>query len=173
MKRSALPMLADHKSFTGVGFAIVGSGAGCGPEERPSILSYRPPMLLHPASATTQASSAALIPPRALSTEGIQAHANAFAERRIVLVRLVQRDLVGCLGLGGLLLRHEEVAPQGGVLRFVRRAMLLVEELQRVVIRVLVHEHGGETQPGEVAKVLRRRMIHDPLQLRLRALRVL
>ena len=50
--------------------------------------------------------------------------------------------------------------------------MLGIEKLERLVVRLFVEQHRGEAQPREVAQIVRRRMLHDPLQLRLRRLHV-
>jgi len=50
--------------------------------------------------------------------------------------------------------------------------MRRIEQLERLVVRLLIEQHRGEAQPRQVAEILRRRMLDHPLQLRLGVLQV-
>src|SRR5437879_13452861 len=40
----------------------------------------------------------------------------------------------------------------------------LIEQLERLVVRLLIDQHRGEAQPRQVAEILRRRVLDHPLQ---------
>ena len=50
--------------------------------------------------------------------------------------------------------------------------MRRIEQLERLVVRLLIDQHRGEAKPCQVAEILRRRVLDHPLQLRLGVLQV-
>src|SRR2546423_5190734 len=168
-KRSELPMRALHSTRTSCGRSSGASAAGFGPLEEPKKLNGLQPESPRAAASASASVVGLLI---GLSSQRLQPHAHALLEAAVLLVRLLERELVGRPGFGRLVFCEQEVAAHCGVLRLVGFGGLRLEKLERFVVGLFIQQDGSESQTREILEVLRWRVVPDPLQLRLRSLEV-
>src|SRR4051812_33259304 len=140
MKRSALPTLADHNTFTGRSAPSCGKAAGCGPEGLAKGL------MLSSAAQPPSSARLRIKAARMSAPERLEAHAHAFAEGGLVLGRLVQRSAIGRLGFRGLVLRPQDVALERLVLRVIGGGVRRLGELQRLVVGLFIDEERAQAQ---------------------------